>query len=423
LAVILFGMQESPSSHLLSSSSWALLPRVSGVYIYKNNKSDIIYVGKAKNLKNRVRQYFQPYIKLGPKTAALVSQVNSIEYIEVFSEIEALLLETRLINKFKPKYNISSKDDKSPYYIHITKGGYPKPIVSHLANGSLAGPFLSGFIARSILNQFRRVAPYCTAKNPEKPCFYTHLGLCDPDPFRYQKNIFKLKKMLKGEFGSVSRKLKQQMHHASSNRDFEQAAVLRDRLKSLDHLLQRPVVADEYLVNPNLVEDRRLEALNEIIKNLKLKIKNLVRIEMYDISNLSGTFATGAMTVAIEGQLAPGEYRHFTIRKVSTPNDVDMMREMLTRRLANSDWPKPDLIILDGGLSQLSILKSLITNLESIPVFTLAKREEVIYSRDGGKIKLPKNNPGLQLLQRLRDEAHRFSRRLHHIHRSATINK
>lgn len=379
------------------------------MYIYKDSQGAIIYVGKAKNLKNRVHQYFQPPIRLGPKTTALVSQIKTIEYIEVFSEIEALLLEGKLIKKFKPKYNIASKDDKSPYYIHITTGKYPKPVVNHLAMGSIAGPFLSGYIARNILRQFRRIAPFCTSKTPQKPCFYTHLGLCDPNPERYLKNITKLKRLLRGQFGSVSRELKLQMTKAAKDQDFEQASILRDKLKNLEYLLQTPVSADEFIVNPNLAEDRRKEALD----NLSMLGENLHRIEMYDISNLSGTSATGAMTVAIDGAITPSQYRHFTI-KFKDLNDVSMMKEMLTRRLSN-DWPKPDLIILDGGMTQLSIVNW------DIPTFGLAKQEEIIYSRDGNKIKLERNNPGLQLLQLLRDEAHRFSRRLHHKHRSATI--
>ena len=227
----------------------------------------------------------------------MVSQIKTIEYIEVFSEIEALLLEGKLIRKFKPKYNIAAKDDKSPYYIHITTGKYPKPIVNHLSSGSVAGPFLNGYVARSILRQFRRVAPYCTSITPEKPCFYTHLGLCDPDPIRYKQNIAKLKKLLKGQFNSVTRELKLQMTKNVQRKNFEVAAIFRDKLKNLEYLLQTPVAADEFIVNPNLADDKRREAL----ENLSKLGKNLTRIEMYDISNLSGTSATGAMTVAIDG--------------------------------------------------------------------------------------------------------------------------
>ncbi|MBI5358282.1 GIY-YIG nuclease family protein [Candidatus Amesbacteria bacterium] len=407
-------MLQSPSSHHLSSSSWDLLPRVSGVYIYKDKQSKIIYVGKAKNLKSRVSSYFRSPVNLGSKTAILVSQISTIEYIEVNSEIEALLLELKLIKKFMPKYNIASKDDKSPYYIHITKSTYPKPIVNHVADGSIAGPFLSGYIAKSILRQFRKIAPYCASNHPEKPCLYTHLGLCDPNPIQYKKNIGKLRKLLQGEFSKVRTDLTEGMYLASKSQDFESASKFRDKIRNLDYLLLKPVSADDYIVNPNLVEDKRQEALESIIRNLKLEIRNLNRIEMFDISNLSGTSATGAMTVAINGQITPSEYRHFTIHQ-NEPNDVNMMKEMLTRRLERIDWPRPDLIILDGGMTQLSIVNW------NIPTFGLAKQDEIIFDIHGNQIRLERSNPGLQLLQSLRDEAHRFSRRLHHKHRSATI--
>lgn len=345
----------------------------------------------------------------------MVSQIATIEYIEVNSEIEALLLESKLIQKFLPKYNIASKDDKSPYYIHITKDVYPKPIINHNSDGSIAGPFLSGFIARSILRQLRHVAPFCTTNHPEKPCLYTHLGLCDPDPFQYKKNITKLKKLLKGEFSKVKKDLVDMMNNFSKSQDFEKASIVRDKIRNLEHLLQKPISADEYIVNPNLVEDKRQEALSAL--ELAFNIQKPARIEMYDISNLSGTSATGAMTVAIDGKITPTEYRHFTINQ-NEPNDVNMMKEMLERRLKREDWPKPDLIILDGGNTQLSIAKSLNTK---CPIFGLAKQNEVIFDVNGVEIKLDRRNPGLQLLQKLRDEAHRFSRRLHHKHRSATI--
>ena len=405
-------MAVSQYSRQLSFSQWALLPPVPGVYIYKNKNNSILYVGKAKNLRNRVKSYFQAPVLLGPKTANLVSQINSIEYIEVNSEIEALLLESKLIKKFKPKYNISSKDDKSPYYIHITHDKYPKPVINHLANDSLVGPFMSGYIARNILRQFRHVTPFCTSKHPEIPCFYTHLGLCDPDLSNYSQNIFKLKKLLRGNFSKVKSELTNLMRVSSSNQDYEKAQEYHEKLRNLEYLLLKPISADEYIVNPNLVDDKRRESLEAL--HLALSTWPLARIEMYDISNLSGTSATGAMTVAIDGQLTPREYRHFTIHQ-DNPNDVEMMRDMLTRRLKRDDWSKPDLIILDGGKSQLSIVNW------SMPTYGLAKQDEIIFDIKGNEIKLERTNPGLQLLQRLRDEAHRFSRRLHHKHRSATI--
>lgn len=383
-------------------------------------------MGKANVLRHRVSSYFQPPTKLGPKTAKLVTQIATIEYIEVNSEIEALLLESKLINRFKPQYNIALKDDKSPYYIHITKEKFPRPVVNHTPNGALAGPFLSGWVARSILKHFRKIAPYCLANRPVKrPCLYAHLGLCNPcpgdspDPVVYNKNIDRLKRLLKGEFNHVLSALKKQMQTESKLQNFETAGQLRDKISHLEQILQTPVLPEEYLINPNLVDDKRKEALDALSSALQIET-TLSRIEMYDIANLSGKDATGAMTVAIGGEPNSKFYRHFTIKGQDTPNDVAMMQEMLERRLKNTDWPKPDLIVLDGGMTQLSITKDI-----DFPctVISLAKQEEIIFKPTGEQIKLERSNPGLKLLQMLRDEAHRFSRRLHHKHRSANLKK
>jgi excinuclease ABC subunit C len=399
---------------------------VPGVYIFKDASGAILYVGKAKSLRNRVSSYFQPISSLGPKTAKLVSLINSLEYIEVNSEIEALLLESSLIKKFQPPYNISSKDDKSPYYIHIPKEKFPRPQINHEPKNAIAGPFLSGFVARKILGHFRKIAPFhSTPLKLGRPCLYSHIGLCLPCPndptttsAEYQKNIARLKRLLKGDFSKVLSALKKQMATESKSQHFEIAASLRDKIRYLDQLLQNPIPPEEYISNPNLVSDKRQESLDALSLALSTGDLTLHRIEMYDIANLSGTAATGAMTVAIDGQTDTRLYRHFTIRSKNTPDDVAMMKEMLTRRLKRTDWPKPDLIVLDGGKSQLSITKELGF---PCPVISLAKQEEIIFKPTGEQIVLERNNPGLQLIQRLRDEAHRFSRRLHHKHRKTSL--
>ena len=343
-----------------------------------------------------------------------MGQIASVDYIEVLSEIEALLLESKLIKKWLPPYNIASRDDKSPYYIHVTKEKWPKPVVNHVSTGALAGPFLSGWVAKQILKYFRRIAPFCTApRRVGRPCLYSHLGLCQPcpndpatRPEDYLTNISRLRHLLRGQFTQV-------MRQAVKNQDFEIAAALRD-------LLHQPISPEEYLVNPNLVADKRQEALLALKKDLHLW--PLDRIEMYDVANLAGTAATAAMTVAIDGEINSGNFRHFTIRTHPPdggPDDVAMMKEVLTRRLKRTDWPLPNLIVLDGGKSQLSIAKT--ERIQSYPVIALAKKEEVITLRQAqgfAEIKLDRDNPGLQLLQHLRDEAHRFSRRLHHKHRA-----
>lgn len=386
----------------------------------------MIYVGKAKNLKNRISSYFQPPIRLGPKTALLVQNISSIDTISVTSETEALLLESQLIKRFLPQFNIISKDDKSPFYIHITSETYPKPVINHESKNSLAGPFLNGLIPRRILKQFRRVAPYCIAQRPvRRPCFYSHLGLCSPCPGSklnpqakavYKKNISRLRRLLRGNFKNVSANLKSEMLAASARQEFETAGQLRDQLQSLNYLLNQPIMPDEYLLNPNLLQDTQNEAissLRQILSENGVNLPKLERIEMYDNAHLAGTAAASAMVVSINGQMDHRLYRHFRIRNPKTESDFDMMREILSRRAKRTDWPPPDLIILDGGKPQLSAVAGL-----KFPTIALAKRlETIIIPRTSGsylELNLPENHPALRLLMAMRDEAHRFSRRLHH---------
>ncbi len=360
-----------------------------------------------------------------------MSQIASIEYVEVQSEIEALLLESTLIKKHKPQYNIISKDDKSPYYIHITKETYPKPIINHDPKNPIAGPFLNSLTARRILKQFRAIAPYCIAPRPvKKPCFYSHLGLCDPCPGSthadskiYLANISRLKRLLGGQFSSVKSQLKKDMASYSQQLQYEKAGQIKSQLDALEHLLHIPVAPDEYLANPNLVQDKRQESLDQLLIALApyIKLENLRRIELYDNAHLAGTAATAAMTVALDGEVSPKHYRHFTIRTTTEPDDVSMMAEVLSRRLKHTDWPTPDLIVLDGGKTQLTAYPD-----SSIPVIGLAKRFETLIIPHAGEyieIQLDLKNSGLQLLQRLRDEAHRFSRKLHHKHRAKLITR
>lgn len=206
------------------------------------------------------------------------------------------------------------------------------------------------------------------------------------------------------------------MLSSSRQQKFEQAASLRDHLLALNYLLNQPVSADEYLLNPNLVQDTQSEAvltLQTLLASHSLHIEKLVRIEMYDNAHLSGTAAASAMVVSLNGELTPRLYRHFKIRTAPQNSDVDMMKEVLSRRTKRTDWPSPDLVVLDGGKPQLLAATGC-----PFPVIALAKRLETIVLRtpDGSFVEInpPPGYPALRLLQSMRDEAHRFSRRLHH---------
>ncbi len=387
------------------------------MYSFYDAAAKVIYVGKAKNLHQRVSSYF--HTNLGEKTRLMMTKAKYISFIQVESELEALLLEAKLINKLKPFYNLISKDDKSPYYIHVTD----KPAINHTPSN--IGPFLNRLIPLKILKLFRKVAPYCTAPKSQKtPCLYSHLGLCRPCPKSpdfsqadYRSNLRRLKLLLSGKFKLVKSQLIKSMKTYSASQNYEKAAEVKSQLQALDMLLHRPIMPQDYLLDPNLDADKHqnsLDALKDVLQPYFTDLK-LDRIETYDIANLAGKDATAAMTVALNGQVDSQNFRHFKIKTVNSPNDPAMLAEVISRRLLHSDWPKPDLIVLDGGKPQLSAIDI------QIPFISLAKKQEIIYIKNNSsfvEIKLEKHNLGLRLLQKLRDEAHRFSRRLHHKLRS-----
>jgi len=358
----------------------------------------------------------------------MMSKAFFLSYIEVGSELEAILLESRLINKLKPFYNLISKDDKSPYYIHITKDSFPKPLINHVPTAAWAGPFLNSYIPKRILKLFRKIAPYCTAPKFQKnPCLYFHLGLCNPCPHnpdftaenkqQYLRNISRLKLLLHGKFSQIKKGLLNEMHIFSKKEQYEEATNTKNSIDYLNLLLMHPIMPEDYLLDPNLEIDKRNQSLKSLQDALMPYYPqlNLHRIETYDISNLLGQNATAGMSVAIDGYIDSKHFRHFKINSINKSDDPAMLAEVISRRLSHSDWPTPNLIVLDGGIPQLSQVKI------QIPIISLAKKLETIiipHHNTYVELNLERNNPGLQLLQHLRDEAHRFSRRLHHKYRN-----
>ena len=244
---------------------------------------------------------------------------------------------------------------------------------------------------------------------------------------QYKTNINYLKKLLQGKIPSVVNKFNREMQSASNNQEFEKAAQLRDKLLAGQHLTNQTISPEEYYTNPNLLSDIRDAALNSLLTSLKPCfpwLNSLNRIECYDIAHLRGEFAAASLVVAEKGAIKSNNYRHFNIKYSQTDNDVEMMREVVSRRFHNS-WPDPDLIVLDGGIPQLSaVLRKPSIFPENIAVISLSKKEETIHVVQKEKyvsLQLEKTDPGLKLLQSLRDEAHRFSRRLHHIRRRSII--
>lgn len=408
----------------MHSQFYQSLSQDPGVYLFLNKNGKVIYVGKAINLKKRVRSYFTNKKDLGEKTSILVSQIDKVKTIRVESEIESLLLEANLIKKHQPKYNIKLTDGKAYPLIRVTiKDEYPKVLVARKPDDPRSiyfGPFPNTGAMRLVLKTIRRIFPFQSVLNhPNKLCFYYHLDLC-PCPGvikdkRYKQTIKHIIKFLNGQTKSIIRDLEKERSTFSKNQQFEEALLIQNKINAIELVTSKFYTPFEYEQNPNLREDIRNEELSLLIKNLNeemVNVKKLNRIECFDISNTSGKNATGSMVVFTNGEKQSSLYRKFKIRGTynDLPNDFAMMEEVIIRRLKHNDWEYPDLIIVDGGKGQISsALKALTKENISIPIVGLAKQEEIIITADFKEIKLPKGSKQLHLVMRIRDEAHRFA--------------
>jgi len=395
------------------------LPASPGIYIYRNPQGDIIYVGKAINLKKRVNQYFQRDDALGPKTITLVSQISSIETKTVDSEIEALILEASYIKKYRPKYNSLLKDDRSYSFIILTKDKFPLIYSTHLSNippkAEVFGPFPSGTDVSRLLKTIRRIFPYYTKKHGPRPCLYCHLGLCPgPNilPSDYHKTVIKIKKILNGKFTLLRRQLVKEMTETSKLQEYESSLILRHQIESLDYVVSGWKNLNNLFEQINLPEDTQSSAINELVTTLDpyLNLPKISRLECFDISQMGTRYFVGSMVVWQSGHIDKSQYRKFKIRLKQTPDDQLMIKEVIWRRLRHSEWETPDLIIVDGGKPQVSA----VSTLTNIPIIGLAKKFETIVIKTENnwrEINLPKNSHALRLIQSLRDEAHRFANR------------
>ncbi len=410
------------------------MPQEPGVYQFLNSDNEVLYVGKAKNLRQRVSSYFVKNLELSQKTYVLVGQVKKIRIIRVDSEIEALLLEAKLIKAYSPKYNIRLIDGKAYPLIRITKKSlYPAVIMARRIEDSTSvyfGPFPSSQAVKSVLRLTRRIFPYHSLLNhPCKICLYHHLGICPCVPAFIQKNIplkqikkapiFKqyakdikhLIDFLDGNTKKVIKDLAKERDIFSVREDFESSKKIQKQIDAIN-LITSPVHTPfEYETNPNLKEDlrmREMQSLQKILRLHNVTISLPRRIECYDNSNIQGTSPTSSLVVLTNGEIDKSQYRKFKIRTVKGPNDFASMQEVLTRRLKHTEWPYPDLIIVDGGKGQVSVAKEILAN-SKIPIIGLAKREETIITCDFQEIRLSKSDPALQLVMRIRDEAHRFA--------------
>ena len=515
------------------------IPDNPGVYLMKNEKGKIIYVGKAKNLRNRVSSYFKNINSHNAKTLELVKNINDIEFFICKTEVEALILENNLIKKNKPKYNILLKDEKTYPYIKFTKEKFPKLEVVRSTKrlnekADYFGPYPMGifFAVKSLLKIFPMRDCNRNMEKITKPCLKYHMNTC-PAPCMYKDieteynvNVENFKSFLKGHQSDILDVLERRMKHFSNNMEFERAINEREKINSLKRMLETQIIEYSKEINEDVfvfdekrefvflcvlniregkvinknhikismeksqeddlferlitsyyekrsipkniicdmryeeksslmmewskieknkeikmhfpkIHSRRYELLEmgylnlreevekyfrqkkvvqEGLRNLKKELKlksHPYRIECFDISNIQGKDAVAAMTVAIDGEVTPKEYRHFKITVKDTPDDFLMMREALTRRYSKlSEEEFPNLILIDGGKGQLGIAVEVLEKLGKIEytdIISIAKREEEIFkSYESDPYLFEREDETLKILQRLRDEAHRF---------------
>lgn len=412
------------------------LPKTPGVYLHKDNSGEVIYVGKAANLNSRVRSYFQKSNIRDVKTQALVDDIADIDWLETGSEVDALFLESEMIKRYQPKFNILLRDDKQFLYIKFSKDEYPRVTFTRrpLDDGAeYFGPYTSSFGLRKAMRQLRRSFPYVTHRTlPKRGCLHYHIGLCPgPEvgatiPAQYRKNLNQIKRYLRGKSGAVMRDLKKQMRRQAKNREYEAAAKTRDQLNNLKSLSRQHIFGDREMFD--LTRDQAVHELKELLGLDKVPR----RLECYDVSHIQGTNNAASMVVFMDGVPARGEYRKFKMRQPGN-DDFAHMHETLSRRLKYWDrWPKPDAIIIDGGKGQVkAAIKALGEKDLSVPVIGLAKRHEEIVmplrddndmeNKSSGKgfvtsqtndfqtVALEENSHLIKLLQHIRDEAHRFA--------------
>lgn len=399
------------------------LPVEPGVYFHKSITGEVIYVGKAARLRNRVRQYFQASRTRDAKTDALVSEIHDTDWMVVETELDALFLESEMIKRYKPRYNVLLRDDKSQQYVRIPMNeAYPAITFTRgpLDDGATYfGPYYNGWAVKKALRYLRRVFPYSTHETmPKRLCLQYHIGLCPGVEAQkitssdYKDILKKLIRYLEGGRKAIMSEIERDMKLAAKNHQFEEAARLRNRLRDLKELQRQIVFGDREFMD--LSKDEGLVGLKTLLGLADVPR----RIEGYDISHTSGTNNVASMVVMTNGLADKGQYRKFKMQLPGN-NDTGHMRETMTRRLKRLDeWGRPDLVIVDGGIPQLGAVADLL-RAENIPFIGRNKSGDhsrnaqvslVIPYEEGYKtVNLERNSHMAKLIARLDDEAHRFA--------------
>jgi excinuclease ABC subunit C len=416
------------------------LPKTPGVYLMKDDKGRVIYIGKAASLRDRVCSYFQPSTKLEFKKSGMIDSIVDFETIDTESEVEALLVENRLIKDVQPKFNARLLDDKTFPYLMVTTGDeYPGVYVTRepRKNGvKLYGPFTSVWQLKDAVTHLQKAFKFRTCHldireaDPNKrffrPCLLYAINQCtapcaDKIPRdTYADDVRRLIRFLEGDRKTILRELEKEMNEASLAMNYERAAKLRDEIKALQSLGAKAKKGTEEFWQPEVFAHAPKEGVTALQEVLGLA--ELPRIiEGIDIAHLQGGEMVGSKVCFIDGAPFKDGYRRYKIKHGQGNNDYLSIQEVVSRRYREAGSHNelyPDVILIDGGLGQLHAALEVFKTMDVKPpmVISLAKKEELVYVQAKAEpVRLSRNNLGLKLLQYIRDEAHRFAQHYHHI--------
>lgn len=357
------------------------LPDAPGVYFFKTG-TDILYIGKATSLRDRVRSYFRDDVleTRGPLIAKMLDEATDIDYKETDSALEALVLESNLIKKHHPPYNTEGKDQKSFNYVAVTEEEFPRVITvrgrelqTKIDPDDLRytfGPYTNGTSLKKALKIVRKIFPFrekctpVTQKDNEKPCFYNQIGLCPGvcsgaiDQDEYNDSIENIRLFFEGKKQELKEKLQEDMNEASEAQNFERAQDIKEQLFALDHIRDVALLDDSFMEDDDGATDQ-------------------FRLEGYDVAHISGNDMVGVMTVVEDGHVNKSGYRRFKIRSVDSANDTAALKEVLERRLTHNEWQLPNLIVLDGGKQQINTATRVLEEAGvEIPIVSVVKDEK-----------------------------------------------
>jgi len=401
------------------------LPDKPGVYFFKRGR-DLLYIGKATSLKDRVKSYFGKDLieTRGPVLLDMLFKANKISWQKTDSVLEALILEAELIKKHQPKYNTKEKSDKSFNYVLITRDKIPKVLIirgKDLGNhkGFSFGPYTNGSQLKTALQIIRKIFPFVDEASSKKASieFYKQIHLTPTSLDEYIHNIKNLKLFLHGKKKDVLRNLKKEMMQNAKEHKFERAGEIKRQIFALQHINDVALLKQDSFVSSNF-SSLRTAKRNSSLGKIE---ENFARIEAYDIAHMSGRNMVGVMTVIEDGEMVKSEYKKFRIRTQDGTNDTGALREVLERRLAHREWAYPQLIVVDGGVAQLNVAKKLLKKMNvKIGVVSVVKddrhKAKVILSsrgetflRSSEKIPRPFEKLPCAAILLANSEAHRFA--------------